>query len=212
MVLILMQINRVTFLNLLFLSAMLVSCASTQYTVQRPASLPVGDMLVTVGEGWMKAPTAETPGKRVASRTLSRDNLSRDRLMLIPGVGEGEAIFRGSYAKSLPTFRQDMSPDEIADLVARSLQLGLWDDGVTVSASNVRGHGYLGKPGFLFDLSAHSKVRHNVNGLAGGFVHEEHLYVNIFVAQSPDHFNEHIEAARQVIESASIRVKTIRVN
>ena len=68
---ILMQISRVNFLNLLFCFAMLAGCASTQYTEQRPASLPVGDMLVTVGEGWMSPHNGASEGNVSGINTKS---------------------------------------------------------------------------------------------------------------------------------------------
>ena len=79
-----------------------------------------------------------------------------------------------------------------------------------MTVSRVREHGYLGKPGFMFDIDVEVPGGANRKGLAGGFVHEEALYLNIFTAEAPGHFDQHREAARQAIESASVRVKTIR--
>jgi hypothetical protein len=208
-----MQISATAYLKLFILLVLTAGCATKKYASLDPASLPLGQMNVSVGEGWLRAPEVETPEKRSISRTLSRETLDRDRLMLIPGVNHGQSIFdNNGGVTSLPVFDADMNMEQIANLVGQSMQQALWKGSSTVSVSEVRGHGYLGTPGFLFDIEVDMLSGPDHKGFAGGYVHEERLYVNIFVAESPAHFNEHKEAAMQVIESATVRLKTIRLN
>ena len=204
-----MQIRSSTFLSVILISLLLAGCA-TSYQPQKPQSIPLGQMVVILGEGWSRAPSAEVPEERGASRTYSQTDVSRDRMMVIPSVRDGEALFRGD--SSLPAFSTDMNNRQIADLVAQSLQQTLWDGSATVAAKNVVAHGYLGKAGFMFDLQIDTSSGPDHEGLAGGFVEDKKLYVNVFTAEAPDHFEQTMDAGRRVIETATVRARTISVN
>ncbi len=208
-----MQIPATLFLRVLLLLMLATGCATSKYVAIDAAGMTLGQMRVNIGEGWLRAPSRETPEERSSPRTLSREHLSLDRLMLIPSVRQGQSIFRSqSSTASLPLFDLEMNLEQIADLVGQSMQQALWNGSATVNVSNVRGHGFLGTPGFLFDLGVEMSGGPNHKGFAGGFVHDERLYVNIFTAEAPAHFNQHQDAARHVIESVSVRLKTIGVN
>ena len=154
---------------------------------------------------------AEAAERRSLSRVLSRDSVDSNRLMLIPGINEGQPIFVSKDSESsLPAFNADMSPLQIADLVAMSMQQSLWNGQSTVTASNARDSGFTGISGFSFDLSVTLPGGQVQKGMAGGFIDEDRLYVNIFVADFPASFDQHESVAQQVIDSAVLRAKTIR--
>jgi hypothetical protein len=133
--------------------------------------------------------------------------------MLIPGVSEEQSIFTGNSSESsLPRFSADMNSKQIADLVAVSMQQSLWDGQSTVTASNARDAGFTGIFGFKFDLSVVLPGGQSQKGIAGGFVDDDRLYVNIFVANSPEPFDQLESLAQQVIDSAVLHVKTIKMS
>ena len=143
-----MQIPATLFLRVLLLLILATGCATSKYVAIDPAGMTLGQMRVNIGEGWLRAPSRETPEERSSSRTLSRESLSLDRLMLIPSVRQGQSIFRSaSSAASLPSFDFDMNLEQIADLIGQSMQQALWNGSATVAVSNVRGHGFLGELG-----------------------------------------------------------------
>ncbi len=191
---------------------MLAACASDGYRKEESGVIAAGKLRVTFGRGWRRAPDSEVPEKRGVSRVYSRDGLVTDRLILVPGVGEGDALFRDVSGAGLPAYREGATDAEIANLVAASLQAVLWDGGAIIQADNVRPHGFTGIPGFLFDLEADVAGAANQRGMGGAFVYEEHLYVTVFLAELPRSYERHREDAQAVIESMVMTVKTIRYN
>jgi len=187
-------------------------CASSDYRSEEAGVVAVGKMRVTLGPGWRRAPDADTPEKPHSARVYSRDGLEHDRLILIAGIDEGNTMFRDEVVPGLPNFRAEMTNQEIANLVAASLQAVLWDGVADVRASNVREHGFVGVPGFMFELEADIPGAKNQLGMAGGYVDEGRLYVNIFLAESPGYYERHREIAQEAIESAVPTIKTIRMS
>jgi hypothetical protein len=206
-----MRTTTTSFLGLLILSLLFSGCGTTKYYTATPGVTSMGRMNVTIGTGWLRVSGADTPEKRSLSRVLTHDSVDSDRLMLIPGVSEGQSIFTSNSSElSLPLFSADMNSKRIADLVAMSMQLSLWDGQSTVTASNARDAGFTGISGFKFDLSVALPGGQSQKGMAGGFIDDDRLYVNIFVANSPEPFDEHESSAQQVIDSAVLTVKTIK--
>ena len=208
-----MRITITSFLSLLIFSLLLSGCGTTKYYTAPPGVTSVGQMNVTIGTGWLRVSGSDAPEKRSLSRVFTHDSLDSDRLMLIPGVSEGQSIFTGnSNELSLPLFSAYMNSEQIADLVTMSMQLSLWDGQSTVTVSNARDAGFTGISGFKFDLNVVLPGGQNQKGIAGGFVDDDRLYVNIFVASSPEPFDQHQSLAQQVIDSAVLHVKTIKMS
>ena len=208
-----MRITTTPLLSSLILSLLISGCGTTKYYAATPGVTSVGQMNVTIGTGWLRVSGSDAPEKRSLSRVLTHDSLDSDRLMLIPGVSAGQSIFAGNGSEmSLPYFSADMNSEQIADLVAMSLQLSLWDGQSTVTVSNARDAGFTGVAGFKFDINVALPGGQIQKGIAGGFVDDERLYVNIFVANSPEPFDQHESSVQQVIDSASLHIKTIKMS
>ncbi len=198
------------FPGVLILLALIAACATNRYSSVVPGVTSFGQMRVTIGEGWLRAPSSAIPEERSSSRTLTRADLEQDRLMIIPGVSDGEAIFQDQdNANPLALFAADMNSEQIAAMVGKSMQQALWNGSATVAVKNARDHGYTGIAGFVFDLEVDMPSGPDHKGTAGGFAHEDRLYVIIYSAESPGYFERHIDVVRQVIDSATVRVKTI---
>lgn len=208
-----MRITTTSLFSLLIFSLLISGCGTTKYYPAPAGVTSVGQMNVTIGVDWLRVSGSDAPEKRSLSRVFTHDSLDSDRLMLIPGVNEGQSIFVGNSSElSLPLFSADMNSEQIADLVAMSMQLSLWDGQSTVTVSNARDAGFTGIAGFKFDLSVALPGGQTQKGIAGGFVDDDRLYVNIFVASSPEPFDEHESSAQEVIDSAVLHVKTIKMS
>jgi len=189
---------------------LIAACATNKYSSVTPGVTSFGEMRVTIGEGWLRAPSSVIPEERTSSRTLTHENLERDRLMIIPGVSAGESIFRDQdYASPLALYGAAMNSEQIAAMVGQSMQQALWNGGATVNVTAATDHGYGGIAGFAFDLEVNMPSGPNHKGFAGGFVYKDRLYVIVYSAESPDHFDAHIDVVRQLIDSATVRSKTI---
>jgi len=208
-----MKNYAIRFPGVLVLLAVITACATNKYASVLPGVTSFGNMRVTIGEGWLRAPASVMPEERSSSRTLTRENLEQDRLMLIPGVSDGQSIFRDqNNATPLPLFAANMNSGQIAAMVGQSMQQALWNGSATVAIKDARDHGYGSIAGFAFDLEVNMPSGPDHKGTAGGFVYKGRLYVIIYSAESPEYFDRHIDVVRQVIDSATVRVKTIRMS
>ena len=198
--------SRNTALTILAL-LLVAACASGPRT--EPAGVvEVGKLRVTIDGGWYRVPREETPEKRSLTRVLTREGADKDRLYIIAGTDQGETLFETEHAVGAPAFDPTMSPDDIAGLVAGSIEAALWGGGASVEATNIEEHGYTGIPGVQLELEVSGSANHR--GVAGAFTVDERLYVVIFVAESPGDFERFEETARQSIDSAIYSIKTIR--
>ena len=138
------------FPGVLILLALVAACATNKYASVVPGVTSLGEFRVTIGEGWLRAPASVIPEERSASRTLTRENLERDRLMLIPGVSDGQSIFRDqNNATPLPLFAANMNFEQIAAMVGQSMQQALWNGSATVAIKDARDHCYGSIAGFV---------------------------------------------------------------
>ena len=201
------------FPGMLILLALIAACATSKYASVVPGVTSFGAMRVTIGEGWLRAPASVVPEELSLSRTLTHENLDQDRLMIIPGISDGQSIFRDqNNATPFPLFAANMNSEQIAAMVGQSMQQALWNGSATVAIKDARDHGYGGIAGFVFDLEVNMPSGPDHKGAAGGFVYKGRLYVIIYSAESPEYFDRHIDVVRQVIDSATtVRVRTIRM-
>ena len=207
-----MKNNAMRFTGALIVLALIAACATNKNTSVVPGVTSFADMRVTIGEGWLRAPAGVVPEERSLSMTLTHESLEQDRLMIIPGVSDGQSIFRDQDdASPLPSFATNMSSEQIAAMVGESMQQTLWNGGATVAIKNARDQGYNGIPGFVFDLEVDMPSGPDHKGTAGGFVYENRLFVIVYSAESPEYFERHIDVVRQLIDSMTVRIKTIRI-
>lgn len=186
----------------------LAACASTGYRTVLPGVNSLGQMQVTVDEGWLQVPVREAPYLRQTSRIYTRNGVDIDRLVLIPGVNDGETLFRD--APGLPAFRADMRPADTREITEASLVTLTGLQGATIDTGNPRPSGFGSHSGEIFDVVARSKSGQNYRGVAATVVAEERLYVMVYLAADPDPYDEYIAEATSVVESMAIRVKTIK--
>lgn len=188
-------------LLVIFLLAPLAGCV-TGYTLVEPGVQTLGPMRVTAGELWNRAPGTST---RANGQTWTQDGLLLDRLIIIPGVKDGETLFVSTNAaQALPAFHADMLPNEVQELVESSILKMFGEGSATVSTSGLRPQGFGDIGGFMFDLEAAVSESPNYRGLVGAFVDDSELYVVMFLAAEPHYFDKHKGTADALIRSATL--------
>jgi hypothetical protein len=176
--------------------ALLGGCV-TGFTEVIPGVNTLGSLRVTADANWNKAPSTATPSARSTSRTWTQDGLLLDRITIIPGVKDGEAIFSSrNKSAALPVFRADMLPNEIEELVESSI-VKLYGEGQSaVSTSGLRPQGF-------------GSESPDYRGLVGAFIVDDTLYLILFLAADPHYYDKHVESAEAIIRSATLSTKTI---
>jgi hypothetical protein len=188
-------------------------CATTAYRSVIPGVHEIGEMKVAAGPGWNLAPSSVTPSARSTSRTWTQDGLLLDRLMLIPGVRDGEPIMESrDPGAALPVFRSDMLPNELEELVESTIVKLYGEGNAVVNTSNLRPHGFGGHAGVKFDFEAAVTDSPDYRGIVGAFIYEERLYMILFVAAEPHYFDKHRDKVEAIIDSVAMRLPTIRMS
>jgi hypothetical protein len=197
------------YVTIIFL-AFLTGCA-TGNTLVQPGVNSFGAMRVTADDNWTKVAAKLTPSARKKSRTWTQDGQQNDRLMIIPSVEDGEALFvSGNESVALPVFHAGMSQNEIEELLESSIVI-LFDEGQSVVGTfNLRPQGFGEHGGFMFDIEAAITDGTDYRGSVGVFVVDEKLYMVLFLAAEPDYFSKHAARADAIIKSATLSTKTIR--
>lgn len=196
-----MFIRKVTGSALL---AILAGCV-TGYTLVPPGANTAQDLQVTAGNGWNLAPPGFVGGSRKGAQTWTQDGLALNRLVLIPGVPDGETLLvdRQNQA-ALPSFRSDMLPNELEELVESTLVKYFGEGTATVSTANLRPQTFGDARGVMFDVSAQLAESPDYKGTIGAFVADEKLYTIWYIAADPHYYDKHAEAAESIIRSAKV--------
>lgn len=191
-------------LSLLTPLAILTGCA-TAFTLVTPGIVAVQDLNVQAGSGWNSAPPFASQYARSESVSWTKDGLLLDRLVIIPGVPDGEPLLISrDKTTAMPVFRADMLPNEIEELVESTIVKFFGEGQAVVNTENLRPHRFGENRGVLFDLTATVTESPEYKGLVGAFIAEEKLYVVYFLGATPHYYDKHIAAAEAVIKSATI--------
>ncbi len=184
---------------------LVVGCVS--YAAVGPGAMTYPGLVVETGAAWNRVPKEHMTIMRPGAETWTQDGMLLDRVMIIPGVPDGEPVFRQrSRSEALPKFEANMLPNEIQELT-ESTVVKLFGEGQgAVESSNLRPHSYGDRRGILFDLNIAVSDGPDYRGIAGAIVHEGKLNLIIFIAAEPYYFDKHVDAARAIIESARIVV------
>ncbi len=188
----------------LALVATLAGCV-TGYTLVQPGSNTALDLQVNAGSGWNLAPAGFTMGARRGAQTWTQDGLALNRLVLIPGVADGETLLVDNRdTAALPTFRKDMLPNELEELVESTLVKYFGEGNATVSTANLRPQMFGSERGVMFDISAKLSDSPDYKGTIGAFIADEKLYTVWYIAADPHYYDKHSAAADAIIKSATV--------
>mgnify|MGYP001818346542 CR=1 FL=1 len=189
---------------ILIVLLMLGGCAAP-YSLVTPGVVAVEGMTVEAGSGWNNAPAHQRAFARKNSVAWTKDGLLLDRLVIVPGVPDGEPLLVTSQqSAAMPVFRADMLPNEIEELIESTIVKFFGEGQAVVNTSNLRPHRFGENRGVLFDLSATVTDSPEYRGVVGAFVAADSLYVLYFLGAVPYYYEKHLAEATAVIASATI--------
>jgi hypothetical protein len=191
------------FFLVVLLGSLLGGCVA--YTAVAPGETSFGNLRIRTSQAWNQAPAGATPAARKGSTAWTQDGLLLDRLVFIPAVPNGEAIFRvSSKEQALPVFSADMLPNEIEELTESSIVKLFGEGEVSVKTQNLRPHKFGATTGFMFDMKVAVSDGPDYEGITGAFISDNQLYLIIFLAAQPHYFDKHRDEALMIIRGASI--------
>ena len=186
-------------------SPLLLAACIAPYTLVTPGTVTVGDLTVRAGSGWNEAPAHQRRYARQGSVAWTRDGLLLDRLVIIPGVADGEPLLVArERTVAMPVFSSDMLPNELEELVESSIVKFFGEGQAVVNTSSLRPQRFGNRPGIMFDLSATVTESPEYRGMVGAFIADDRLYVLFFLGALPYYYDKHVAAADDVIKSASL--------
>ncbi len=170
-----------------------------------PGAVAVADLTVQAGGGWNNAPSHQWAYSRPDSVAWTKDGLLLDRLVIIPGVPDGEPVFISrDKTAAMPAFRSDMLPNELEELVESSIVKYFGEGRAVVSTENLRPQRFGDNRGVMFDMTATVTESPEYRGLVGAFVSDDKLYLMYFLGATPHYYGKHLGEAEAVIKSATI--------
>lgn len=183
---------------------LLTGCAAS-YSLVSPGPVVVGGLDLSPGAAWNQAPASVSPWQRPDSAVWTQDGLLLDRLLIVPAVPPGEAVFRSrDPSVALPLFRAGMLPNELEELGESSITKLFGEGEAVVETSNLRPQRFGEHAGVLFDLAIKVSESPDYRGLAGAFVAADKLYLMIYIAADPYFYDKHFEKARALITGARL--------
>lgn len=189
-------------LILMFLSG----CVSTQYALLDSRTTQIGTLEVSSNDDrWNLAPGILTQHLPDGSSLWTRDGLLLDQLMLLGPIAHEQTLFVSNNPDTLtfPTFRKEMLPNEIEELIQATLsrQLGA---GAVVTTSNLRPQRLGSERALAFDALIEFNEGATQKGYVTALIVDQALYVIMYQGAQLYYFDKHWEAANAVIESVRV--------
>ncbi len=187
----------------LSLSILLSGCVA--FSMVEPGPTTVGDLQLDASVAWNQAPAVMSPAARPGTKVWTRDGLLLDRIVIIPGVPDGETIFKPiDKTQALPAFKADMLPNELEELTESSISKLFGEGQTAVTTMNLRPHRFGENSGILFDVETAVSDGPDYRGFVGAFISEDKLYMLIYIAALPFYYDKHHAEAEAIIKSARI--------
>ena len=186
-------------------AATVCGCTSSPREVI-PGVNRIGDMNVNVGPGWTTVPEASST-LSPSSRTWTYDGVTNDRLIIIPGVKNTDAIITGGDSEqALPVLRPDTQPDELTEL-AEFVISTVYGGNATVIAETPKIQGFGGQSGIVFDFHSTDAQSNEYRGIVGAFNYEAQLYVIMFIANNEQSFVNHREKVETILVNVTMYMR-----
>lgn len=187
------------------LCGLLVLSGCAAYSLVSAGTISVGGLQVNAAESWNLAPAMIVPSMRKDAQTWTQDGLLLDRLLIVPGVPDGEGIITSRRQDAaIPAFRADMLPNEIEELTESSIAKQFGEGGASVETSNLRPQRFGEHRGIMFNLAVAVSDGPDYGGLVGSFIAGDRLYMVIYLGAQPHYYDKHLAAAESVITSARL--------
>ena len=184
------------------LSTLLV-CACSTYSAVKPGTVQVGALNVDPSTTWNTVANLGRSYTNSKTQVWTLDGLLLNRIIIVPGVAEGEPIFKQtSESQALPIFRSDMLANEVEELVESSIVKLFGEGQVAVHTEKLRPNLFGENRGFLFNMVVSVSDGPDYHGLTGAFVHEQQLYLLMYFGAQPYYYEKRREEAEALIKSA----------
>lgn len=175
------------------------------YSLVGAGNVSVGGLQLSPTQSWNLAPAATSPGSRKDAQVWTQDGLLLDRLMIIPGVPNGEGIVaQVRDDDAIPVFRANMLPNEIEELAESSIVKQFGEGSASVETSNLRPHRFGEHRGILFNMAVSVSGGPDYGGLAGSFIVDDRLYMLMFFGAQPYYYDKHLADAEAIITGARL--------
>ncbi len=186
------------------LCALLVS-ACVAYSAVKPGTVQVGALQVDPSVTWSSAPNVSSGYTNGHTQVWTQDGLLLNRLIIVPGVVDGKPIFKvGKKSQALPVFESDMLANEVEELVESSIVKLFGEGQVAVHTERLRPNRFGENRGFLFNMLVSVSDGPDYRGLTGAFIHDQQLYLLIYLGAEPYYYEKRLEEAEALIKSARI--------
>ncbi len=186
------------------LATVLVS-GCTAFSAVKPGTVQVGALHVDPSLTWNAAPNLGGGYTNRATQVWTQDGLLLNRIIIVPGVAEGEPIFRQTHkSQAFPVFEADMLANEIEELVESSIVKSFGEGDVSVQTKNLRPNRFGANRGFMFDMEVAVSDGPDYRGLTGAFIHEKQLYLLMYFGAEPYYYEKRLDEAEALIKSARI--------
>jgi len=191
-------------LILMLVATMFISgCAA--YSAVKPGKVEVGSLHLDPSMTWNSAANVSTRYTNRQTQVWTRDGLLLNRIIIVPGVADGEPIFRQTdKGQALPVFQADMLANEIEELVESSIVKMFVEGQASVRTEHLRPNRFGEKKGFMFDMVVTVSDGPDYRGLTGAFIHEQQLYLLMYFGAEPYYYEKHHDEAEALIKSARI--------
>lgn len=195
---------RIRLAALLTFAAIQAGCAIS-YSLVAPSAISLNGLQLTPAQAWNRAPRQTTPSARKGAEVWTHDGLLLDRLIIIPGVADGEALFVSRQNDAAyPVFRASMLPNEIEELTESSVAKVFGEGNASVATSGLRPHRFGEDRGVLFNLRVAVTDGPEYQGLVGAFIAGERLYTVMFFGAEPYYYDKHLAEAEALITGARL--------
>jgi hypothetical protein len=200
---------RPQFIPLLLLASLAIAQPSGAlaygFKLVNPAPVLVAKdtLQVTPGKPWNKAPRPWYLPRTAEVWTM--DGLQLNELTFYGGIEDGKRIIRQSAVgreQQLPTFKADMTAQEVVEFVESSLRVTFGTMVFTVTS--LKPMTISGQPGFQLDYESVDGDEVKRKGRVGGLIHDGKLYLLIFEAAALYYFDKDSQEVDRLLASMTL--------
>lgn len=189
------------------LTLALAGCETMSYAMVPTGMRQVGNLEFSVAGAWNTVPAMMTPFMREGAQVWTRNGVLLDRFFVIPGVKDGETVFRqAEKSEALPVYRAGMLPNELMELMESTVVKLFGEGNAVVSTDRLRPYRFGETPGVMFDVEAQVVDSPQYKGVVGMMKSGDELYVIMYLAADPHYFDKSLPDATSQIQSARLRI------
>ncbi|MBI1731680.1 MAG: hypothetical protein HYR49_02790 [Gammaproteobacteria bacterium] len=188
-----MKISRVLFCALL-------AAGCSQYNVVGTGPQTIGSLVLVPAQQWNRAPTMNSPGNLP---TWTADGITLNSISFFADVEDGEPLVRTAKEGDFPVFRADMLPDEIVDVLERTVAKMFQ---ATISPSGrLKPTSFAGETGFEYSFEMVTSDGLTRKALAVGAVRGGNLQLVLYQGTRMVYFDKELTNVQALLSTATIK-------